>query len=549
MDFLQRMVYMKLARRLVLMGLLLLVFAAGSFAQSGQSLGKIAILPFTGGSIDEQEGIPELFSFTPELMQNFAVIPRTGITKAAEQEQSFQATSGMTDADTIAKLGNQVGADYVMAGSITSLGSKNLLIVSIVKIDVIRQVAGVYLVYDSLDELNRNEGILNSMADELVAMARSAPDGLDRLALLPVELQQGGNKQEGDALAQILAIHLLNIGTYAVYPRTGSLDQVMSEYDTQLKGGVTREDEAVKAGKAENPPYVLAVISRKIATSSRFNASITDLEKGNQIAGESEQYASLSDGMDAMEFLAQKLSGEEVSEKARQRRTRVVEEEKNDEARAAAAAESAKARAAATDKFLKNSGIAFGGWFAFGLGGDAPRVERKDKETGEIKKEKENVFDGGVDLELRLFRYLGIQTGVNIINDYASYTLPGEGAEKKYVAMNLLQIPLLVRLNFMPAEGKKGWAAVSYFSVYGGLGLNAAVLNATKTSWVNPGELGFIFGAEVGAVITMFHMFMGYRFSGGLDKGALTVNGASYDYSMGISMIQLGLRFYVPFRK
>jgi hypothetical protein len=104
-------------------------------------------------------------------------ILRTGITEAAQQEQSFQATSGMTDADTIAKLGNQFGADYVMAGSITALGSKKLLIVSIIKIDVIRQVAGVYLTYDSLSELSRDKSILNGMAAELVEMARSAGGG------------------------------------------------------------------------------------------------------------------------------------------------------------------------------------------------------------------------------------------------------------------------------------------------------------------------------------------------------------------------------------
>jgi hypothetical protein len=84
-----------------------------------------------GGSQDERDGIAELFSFTPQIMRNFTVIPRTTITRAIEQEQSFQLSSGMTDADTMARLGNQFGANYVMAGSITSLGNSRLLIVSI----------------------------------------------------------------------------------------------------------------------------------------------------------------------------------------------------------------------------------------------------------------------------------------------------------------------------------------------------------------------------------------------------------------------------------
>ncbi|GHV83504.1 hypothetical protein AGMMS50212_08470 [Spirochaetia bacterium] len=303
--------------RAVFMGLLLMAFSTGTYAQNGGRLGTIAILPFSGGSPDEQEGIAELFSYTREMMKSFGVIPRTSITKAVGQEQSFQALSGMTNADTIAKLGNQFGANYVMSGSITSLGKQNLLIVSIIKIDVIRQVAGDFLLYDTLDALNKNEAILNTMAGKLVDMVRKMSDDLDKLALLPVDFPNGANKHEGDALAQLLAIYLLRGGAYAVYPRTQTIEQVQREYETQLKGGVTRANEAVKAGKAVNPDYVLSVISRKIGSTTRFNASIIKLEENIQIKAGSEQYANMNDGIIAMEFLARELSGEKVSEKER----------------------------------------------------------------------------------------------------------------------------------------------------------------------------------------------------------------------------------------
>jgi hypothetical protein len=206
--------------RTLLAGLLFLTFTAGAYAQTGERLGKIAILPFSGGTADEQEGIAELFSYTQEMMGSFNVIPRTTITNGVEQEQTFQAMSGMTNADTIALLGKQFGAEYVMAGSITSLGSKNLLIVSVIKIDIIRQVAGDYLVYDSLNTLNKDETILNAIAARLVKMTREvgAGQGLEMLALLPVQFSGGANVQEGDALAQLLAIYLLHAGKYAVYP-------------------------------------------------------------------------------------------------------------------------------------------------------------------------------------------------------------------------------------------------------------------------------------------------------------------------------------------
>ena len=57
-------------------------------------------------------------------------------------------------------------------------------------------------------------------------------------------------------------------------PRTKTLEQVQNEYETQLNSGITRMDDVVKAG---NPRYVLSVISRKVATGTRFSAAIIDL--------------------------------------------------------------------------------------------------------------------------------------------------------------------------------------------------------------------------------------------------------------------------------
>jgi hypothetical protein len=128
------------------------------------------------------------------------------------------------------------------------------------------------------------------------------------LALLPVVFTDSANKEEGDTLAQLLAIYLLRGGKYTVYPRTKNLEQVQSEYETQLRSGLTRADQAVRAGEATNPPYALSVISRQIGGGTRFNASIINLERGSTILGTSEQYAGMSDGITAMESLAIKLS-------------------------------------------------------------------------------------------------------------------------------------------------------------------------------------------------------------------------------------------------
>ncbi|MDR0759609.1 MAG: hypothetical protein LBF74_05795 [Treponema sp.] len=530
----------------VLAGLLSLAFTAGVYAQNRGSLGKIAILPFSGGSESEREGIPELFMITREMMQNFLVMPRTSITEAATKEQSFQAMSGMTDADTIARLGNQFGADYVMAGSITSVGSKNLLIVSIVRIDVIRQVAGVYLIYDSLDELNRDDTILKNMAAELVEMARKAGDGIDKLALLPVAFGDGANRQEGDALAQILAIHLLRAGRYAVYPRTETLEQVQSEYDTQLKGGVTRTDEAVRAGEAVNPPYVLSVISRKIGTGTRFNASIIDLEGGYTIEGDSEQYATMGDGIAAMEFLARRLSGQEISQRERRSRESSVDSEERARVQAAEDAQRAKDRAAAADKFLRNSGIVLGGYYGLGMGGTASKMVPDESGNTTLNGKKYETTmgsSGSATFELRLYRYFGIQSGVTLITDYAPYTPPGE--EEQYAKLNFVQIPILARLNFITLDDPS--IGASFFT---GVGMNAAVTSVSDADSASPGNMSFIAGAElfVGLNVNV-GLYIGYQWNGGINSGSITANGRSYAYDRGNHSMIMGLKFYLPFRQ
>jgi TolB-like protein len=174
--------------------LFLVLFIGSAAFCMAQNIGSIAILPFNGGSQDESNGIAELFSGTQEMMSNFRVIPRTTIANAIEREQRFQLSSGMTDADTMARLGNQFGANYVMAGSITSLGGSRLLIVSIIKIDVIQQVAGAFLVYNSLDDFNKDETIIGKMAAELVSLMKKDTGKMDKLAVLPVQFSGGVNE-------------------------------------------------------------------------------------------------------------------------------------------------------------------------------------------------------------------------------------------------------------------------------------------------------------------------------------------------------------------
>jgi len=77
---------------------LLIGCVACTFSQTRPRLG---ILPFTGGTGADGETIATLFSFQPEILNAFTVVPRTSAVNAILAEQQFQLT-GYTDSDTIA---------------------------------------------------------------------------------------------------------------------------------------------------------------------------------------------------------------------------------------------------------------------------------------------------------------------------------------------------------------------------------------------------------------------------------------------------------------
>jgi TolB-like protein len=147
----------------------------------------LAILPFTGGKGQDGKTIAELFSFDSALTGVFALIPRTSINTAINREQNFQMSSGMTDPDTISRIGHQLGARYVVARSINSLGSQQLLVISIIQIEKLQQIAGDWQTYGDLGEVQDK---LPQMARNIVEAYRRDTSRLRRLAVLPLSLFQ-----------------------------------------------------------------------------------------------------------------------------------------------------------------------------------------------------------------------------------------------------------------------------------------------------------------------------------------------------------------------
>jgi TolB-like protein len=305
------------------MAVVFLLMAAVTGAVTAKD--NLAILPFTGAASGEGETIAELFSFSSELGEVFDFIPRTSITLPVDKENEFR-TEGFTDFDTITSLGRQLGAKYVVSGHFRKLGNQNLLLISIVKIDDLRQVAGDIQIYSKIEDI---KDMLPDMARRIIRATGIDTSNRDKLAVLPVELGSGVDSGVADTLAQILSINLTNSGKYAVYPRTATLDQVKAEYEAQASG-LTALEHVEMPGRGANPPFVLSVAARRLGSQDMFNAAIINLESGVQVVGGSEGYTTLDDGIRAMENLARGLTGEspEADKAAKVEREWAVEVER-----------------------------------------------------------------------------------------------------------------------------------------------------------------------------------------------------------------------------
>jgi TolB-like protein len=299
---------MKMNKKIILLIFMIIIFIGYVSAKE-----NLAILPFTGGQGDEGETIAELFSFNDRLNEVFSPIPRTSITQAITREQGFQMGSGMTDADTIVAIGHQLGARYVVAGNITSIGNSKLLVISIIDIRNLQQVAGDYQTYTNMADI-RNR--LPNMARNIIQATQRNTASLPKLAIVPVQLQGDIDQKVADTLTQILSIHIIRSGKYAVYPRTKSLEQVMQEHKIQFSG-VTADKNVIGIGFGENPNLVLSVVARRLENINMFNAAIINLFTGGQVVGRSVDYKDINEGMRAMERLSIDLTStsEEITQR------------------------------------------------------------------------------------------------------------------------------------------------------------------------------------------------------------------------------------------
>jgi len=270
---------------------------ASAFAQARPTLG---VLPFTGGAEGEGEAIASLFLAQRELRDIFNVVPRNMALSAIFNERQFQL-SDLTDPGTIASLNRMFNADYVLAGSITDVGGRNLLIASIIHVESFEQVAGIYITYGSPEEVI---GLLPSISARLTnAASRHRPAGRQRLAVVPFAHPATVNAQDAETLAQILAIEVLHTGRYTVVPRLSIIQAALREQGFQMLG-YTDDAGMASLGRAMNANLVLGGSISRFGAANFFTSQILNVVDGRVMGADTVQYGLIGEGVEAMGELA-----------------------------------------------------------------------------------------------------------------------------------------------------------------------------------------------------------------------------------------------------
>ena len=260
----------------------------------------LGILPFTSG--DDGEAIATLISMQPEILNAFAVLPRTAALNAIFAEHYAQL-AGLTDSDAIAGIGRALNADYVISGSIRRLGDRYHFISAIVSVETFAQVGGYHRAFRTIEEV---PGFLPSMSRNTVeaALGRDAAR-LPSLAMLPLSLAAGIDPRDAETLSMILAIEILNAGEHVLLPRTSAIHAALAGTDPP---GQADDAGLAALGRAIDADFVLSGGIHGIGALSVFAARVLRATDGVAVAGATGNFA-LAEGADAMTNIAAALTG------------------------------------------------------------------------------------------------------------------------------------------------------------------------------------------------------------------------------------------------
>lgn len=261
----------------------------------------LAILPVDGVDENNADVLAQLLSIELANREEYVVISRTGAIESVMEKQNIQK-SVITDADTIAELGSGVNAEYVVSIHIRNLGSRKIILGSMLHVETFQQVVGDYYEYSSLDEI---VNYLPAFAKKLTSKTKKDYSEVPTLSILPFD---GVDENNVDVLTQLLAIELANSEKYVVISRIATIESVIKEQNIQ-RSGITDSDTIAKLGIATNADYILSGSANRFDSDNLMNAQIIDVLTLEQENGSYVEYKTIEDGVTRMFELSYKLTG------------------------------------------------------------------------------------------------------------------------------------------------------------------------------------------------------------------------------------------------
>jgi TolB-like protein len=159
-------------------------------AQQGRGPFKVAILPITIHSPESldylREGVYAMFVSRLELEGRVSVMERASVKKALSQ------FSGEIDSESAKKLGETLGADFVVFGSLTKLGDSASLDLQVLEVKGEKAPSSVYVQAKKLEEIIGQVDVVARKVDEKIlgyplgpAVAEKPPEVQRQAAAVP----------------------------------------------------------------------------------------------------------------------------------------------------------------------------------------------------------------------------------------------------------------------------------------------------------------------------------------------------------------------------
>jgi TolB-like protein len=500
----------------------LILFLSIVISLGAQTLPRLVVIPFAGSSQSDGETVATLFAGQQILRDSFRVIPRNVVTQGAIAMEMNLQRSGLTDTDSIFKYGQQLNAEFVVAGHILTLGNRKLVLVTIFDVKSLQQIAGDYRSYSG-DEAEIR-GLLPAMAKKLSDATKKNTKNLPGLSVVPFTIRNAVDASNAQILAQLLATDIANSGKYAVFPRTESLEQVQKEYENE-RSGLTDAATRARMGQGENPNYVLSGTVDRLGSANLFTATILKMD-GSLFENGDEEYQNIADGLEKMASLSYKLTGVKPDAMAGRERT-----------------EAARVRSEFFQNFIPTD-LSFGLHATFGLS------SFKNAEYMNVEFMGDFSFGTTIYLSLGFFdNIIALQPeAILLFDNNAWYEWPDSHANYSGFDSSSLLVPVLLRINLY-----SDWLLISglggvYFSIpLGDMTYNKDSPYEKDYKYTVP--LGWMAGINLGYNFkSNFSIYADFRY--GADIGNTSIsdgNGWVEIYQRSIMLFGIGIEYCIEF--